>query len=332
LFILVFVREVCRIVGMRIKAKGRSAVYHCISRVVGGSMLLDKHGKEVLRKQMLYMAEFCGVQVLAYCIMSNHFHVLVRVPEKQEVSDEDLLARYAILYRRFPEKVKTLEKLLKAGGDNAVALRQQLLARMGDVSNYMKELKQRFSIWYNRNHGRFGALWAERFKSVLVEDGHYSLQTVAAYIDLNPVRAGMVDDPKDYRWCSYAQVVAGNRYFTSGLEHILESRDRDWVLSEYRKLLYLCGASKNRQSQKVLSRDKVVEVVKRGGAVSRAEMLRLKIRYFTDGMALGSREFVESYFQEHRLNFGQKRETGARRMRGMPGFFTLRDLKKEVMS
>ena len=49
-------------------------------------------------------------------------------------------------------------------------IRQGLIARMGDVSIFMKELKQRFSLWYNRHHDRFGTLWAERFKSVVKRD------------------------------------------------------------------------------------------------------------------------------------------------------------------
>jgi REP element-mobilizing transposase RayT len=64
----------------RIKVVGQSAVYHCVTRVVGGGMLLNREAKEVLRKQIRYMSEFCGVQVLTYAIMTNHFHVLVRVP------------------------------------------------------------------------------------------------------------------------------------------------------------------------------------------------------------------------------------------------------------
>ena len=49
-------------------------------------------------------------------------------------------------------------------------IHRKLLERVGDVSVYMKELKQRFSRWFNRRHDRFGTLWAERFKSVIVED------------------------------------------------------------------------------------------------------------------------------------------------------------------
>ncbi len=55
---------------------------------------------------------------------------------------------------------------------------------------YMKGFLQRFTQWFNRKHGRSGGLWEDAFKSVLVEDGAAS-RTMAAYIDLNPVRAGM---------------------------------------------------------------------------------------------------------------------------------------------
>jgi REP element-mobilizing transposase RayT len=180
----------------RLKVKDQPAVYHCVTRVVGGAMLLDKQAKEVLRKQLWYMARFCGVEILTYCIMTNHFHVLVRVPDKQELNDQALLTRFSELYGDKKGRVETLEAILKKGGEEAQAERDKLLARMGDVSLFMKELKQRFSIWYNRSHRRYGTLWAERFKSVLIEDTAACLRTVAAYIDLNPVRAGLVSGSK----------------------------------------------------------------------------------------------------------------------------------------
>jgi len=313
---------------MRVKAIGRSAVYHCVSRIVGAAHLLDDLGKEVLRKQIRYMADFCGVQVLAYCVMSNHFHVLVRVPGREEVSDDELIRRFRVLYKKQDQVVRTFEGKIRAGGEEAVALREQLLARMGDVSTYMKELKQRFSIWYNRTHKRIGTLWQERFRSVLIEGNHSSLPTVAAYIDLNPVRAGMVEDPKNYRFSSYGEAMAGSAYFRHALGHVLESADLGWVAKEYRKLLYLFGASHSRKSQKVLNRETVKQVLDAGGKVSMPEMLHLRIRYFSDGVVLGSRAFVEDFFQEHRSLFGEKRTSGARSVRHCPELFTIRDLRK----
>ena len=59
-----------------------------------------------------------------------------------------------------------------------------------DLSSFFKELKGQFAQWYNRRHERYGVLWAERFKSVLLEGGQ-AVAAVGAYIELNPVRAGL---------------------------------------------------------------------------------------------------------------------------------------------
>lgn len=60
-------------------------------------------------------------------------------------------------------------------------------------------------------------LWAERFKSVLVQDSSEGLHAVAMCIDLNPVRAGMVEDSKEYRFCGYAEAVAGKKFARKGI-------------------------------------------------------------------------------------------------------------------
>jgi len=205
----------------RIKVKGRLAVYHCVSRIVGAQRLLDDLGKEALVRLLRRLATFCGLEVITYCIMSNHFHVLVRVPAEQNPTDEELFERMKALYGKAKPREAGLlyeaEKGLHEHGRVDPDIRERMLARMGDLSEFMKEFKQRFSKWYNIRHQRFGTLWAERFRSVLVEDQSGVLETVSAYIDLNAVRAGLVEDPKDYRHCGYAAAVAGDARARSGL-------------------------------------------------------------------------------------------------------------------
>jgi hypothetical protein len=58
------------------------AVYHCMTRVVNGERVIDGVAKEVLRKQLWAVADFCGVQFRTHAILSNHFHVLLKVPGK----------------------------------------------------------------------------------------------------------------------------------------------------------------------------------------------------------------------------------------------------------
>jgi putative transposase len=83
---------------IKVRPEEGEAVYHCMTRTVNGQRLFDDRAKEILRKQLWQIADYCGVQILTYAILSNHFHVLLAVPPRAEVSDAELLRRYAILY------------------------------------------------------------------------------------------------------------------------------------------------------------------------------------------------------------------------------------------
>ena len=136
------------------------------------------------------------------------------------LSDEELLGRLGGLYSEvvvagvaadLAEARKTsIGAEDAAGGDRVGAIHARFTYRMHDLSEFMKGLLIRFTRWFNRVHSRSGTLWEERFKSVIVESGVAS-RTMAAYIDLNPVRAGMVKDPADYRWSSYGEAVGGGK-------------------------------------------------------------------------------------------------------------------------
>ena len=85
--------------------------------------MFGREEKDVFVRMMREYEAFCGVQVLSYCVMSNHFHVLVEVPPKVkgealEMSDEDFLAKmkamYSTVYYRDLEQM--LERLRSQGG------------------------------------------------------------------------------------------------------------------------------------------------------------------------------------------------------------------------
>ncbi len=156
----------------------------------------------ILVAGVLWCSAICGVRVVTYCVMSNHFHVLVEVPQRPVEMPDDaaLMASLKEVYGDGGGTGTIRQRLefFRAEGAQAEAeaLRESFFARMWDVSAFMKLLKQRFTQWFNRTHQRKGTLWEERFKSVLVEGAGTALATMAAYIDLNPVRAGIVGDPK----------------------------------------------------------------------------------------------------------------------------------------
>jgi hypothetical protein len=236
--------------------------------------------------------------------MSNHFHVLVRVRDKTTLSDNELLERVRKLYKNTPEKIATIEYAFKRGGKDAEECRKRLQERMDDVSIFMKELKQRFSIWYNNNHGRYGTLWAERFKSLLVENKRHALATVAAYIDLNPIRAAMAEDPAAYRFCGYAEAMAMGgkecKCARDGLRYVLGSKDWSVVAREYRMILFGKGAKRKAGGGgAVIDRAKVRAVLASGGTVERTELLHCGLRHLSNGAILGSAVFVDSILKQH---------------------------------
>ena len=321
---------------IKVPADEAEGVYHCMTRTVNGEKKFEEVEKDVLRKQLWQVADYCGVQVITYAILSNHFHVLVRVPQKTAVSDAELLRRFEVLYPRLTKyqtmRLEVLRAQLETNGPEAVAWRNRQNALMGDVSQFMKLLKQRFSIWFNKTHERYGTLWSERFKSVLVEPQGRAMETIAAYIDLNGVRAGVVTDPKDYRFCGYGEAVAGNERARQGLMSVAGTTTRGEAQAGYRQMLFGTGAG-GREQDGSIAIEEFERVMKEGGKLPLATVLRCRVRYFSDGAVLGSRAFVETQLAVYR-RYTQRRMHRAPRdlpdITDWAGLATLRDLRRQV--
>ena len=341
-------------------------IYHCVSRVVERRFAFGRDEKEKLRTYMRMYEGFSGCQVLAYCFMSNHIHLLLEVPPLLAggLSDDGLLRRLRFLYSEayVAEVAKRLGEHRQDGNDVAAdELHERFTYRMHSLSEFMKGFMQRFTQWFNRKHKRSGGLWEDAFKSVLVEDGVAS-RTMAAYIDLNPVRAGMITDPADYRWSSYGEAMGGGprgngKKARAGLVRALmahkgyEADAKHWagnVSKDYRIILLAEGEENLKE---VLNEDgnREVKVVRKGMKKEAVEaelaglercrdeaigkMLRCRVRYFTDGAVLGSRAFVDGVFRAYRDRFGARRKSGARKLRGngtaaAGTLWSVRDLKK----
>jgi hypothetical protein len=175
-------------------------------------------------------------------------------------------------------------------------------------------------------------LWEERFRSVLVEGTSQALSVMAAYIDLNPVRGGQVNDPKDYRWSGYGEAVAGDAAAREALLRMLPPGNED--LAAYRKLLYAQGAqegvgTEDQPVRRGFSHEEVQAVWAAGGKLSVNQLVGCRVRYFADGAVLGSKAFVNEVFTRCREQFGKNRKDGARPLRGVATdeLYSLRDLR-----
>lgn len=335
------------------KPGGKPAIYHCISRVVDRRFVFGDEEREVFRMYMRMYENFSGCRVLSYCVMSNHFHLLLEVPPMPEggISDVELLKRLRVLYsEKVVEEVAVELANARAEGGlvNGNEARVQeihgrYVRRMHSLSEYMKGLLIRFTRWFNGKHKRKGTLWEDRFKSVIVESGT-AARTMAAYIDLNPVRAGMVEDPAEYRWSSYGEAVGGGRKGNGkkAREGLVRAITSDRLTREegldaslwkdasrrYRRLMGMALErkalnAKVETSGKMRVSQNDAEALESGEnqtvlpELSLGAMLRHRVRYFTDGAVIGSKGFVDGAFRDSRDRFSERRKDGARRMRGV---------------
>jgi putative transposase len=110
-------------------------------------------------------------------------------------------------------------------------------AQVGGVSAMMQTLGRRYVRGINQRYGRTGTLWEGRFKSSVIESERYLL-TCYRYIELNPVRAGMVKHPGDYRWSSYRRhtLVIGDAWLVDHACYLALGRDVESRQTAYQAL------------------------------------------------------------------------------------------------
>ena len=287
----------------RMVVKGEPAIYHIISRTALDGYVIGDVEKDYLldlikQKSAVYFAEVVG-----FSIMCTHFHLLVKMHPGEKYSNEDIKKRFGIAYGK-DRKI----------GDGQVPFYRK---KWEDLSEYVKEIKQGFSRYYNKLHNRKGFFWSDRFKSVIVEKGE-TLVNCLAYIDLNPVRADIVEKPEAYRWNSIGyHVQRGNKdNFLSmdfGLNEFGVKRS-DERLRKYRDLVYEKGGLEING-----------EAVKEG-----CDKFRYRTRYFADSGIIGTKAFVNRHYQTFKGLFSSKHEKRPKSIGGLGEIYSLKRLSEQI--
>ena len=301
----------------RLVATGEKTVYHVISRTALPGFPLQDVEKDyfvdiIKKKSRLYFTEIIG-----YAIMGNHFHLLVRMLPETEFTDKDIEKRfkeyYGDDYDILPGEISIYRK------------------KWEKLSEFMKDVKQEFSRFYNKRHHRRGFFWGERFKSVIVQDG-FTLVNCLAYIDLNPVRAKLVERPEEYRWSSIGYHVQTNNMdqFLSldfGMKDFGVRSDKR--LREYRRDLYEKGGED--KGRKIKIDEKIVEKErKRDFQLSETDRFLYRTRYFTDSGVIGSKEFVSRNYKRFQHVFRSKHEKKPKAVKGIDGMYSLKRLAESI--
>jgi len=276
---------------------GRPGLYHITSRVVDKRIIFGEKERARFLKLAKGYAVFGGIDLVSWCLMGNHFHLMVRVraEDAAELSDEEVLDRCSHIYEGWK-----LERLrANYEGSPSEASRKQLLdpfrERMGSLPEYVGQVKKAFTLWYNFRSNRCGTLWEGRYHSTLMEHEEEEsrvkqvglgglAQVIAAYIDLNPLRAGEVAEPEENDWSGYGRAVRGDAVALAGLRLLWgeEVGGRKDLLQVHRCAVYEEGHE-----------EKVPESgpkTKRRG-IAREKVLRVR-QEWSKARALGSARFV----------------------------------------
>ena len=187
--------------------------YHCISRCVRGAFLCGEgyeHRKDWIEKRIELLAQNFAISVAGFSVMDNHIHLLVRL-DPDDVgrwSDEEVLRRWIAIYPP-PTLAMDDEKVVKMWLDHHAKDEQRMAKireRLADLGWFMKALKEPLSRLANKEDECKGAFWEGRFKSIAILDEE-ALLSVCAYIDLNPVAAGIAETPESSKHTSVRQRV-----------------------------------------------------------------------------------------------------------------------------
>jgi REP element-mobilizing transposase RayT len=270
--------------------------------------------KDYLVKLIRELGKLYFTEIIGYCIMGNHFHALIKMLPESDFSDEEIKQRFGTFFG---------EKRLLSDGQIPF-----FREKYANLSEFIKEIKMGFSRFYNRRHNRRGFFWGDRFKSVIVEKGE-TLINCLAYIDLNPVRAGIVKKPEDYRWSSmgyHTQTNNKNNFLSLdfGLKEFGEFNENE-RFRKYRKFVYETGAIDYRKGAKIHAKT-VDKERRRDFKISKADRFKQRTRYFTDSGIIGSKEFVRDNFLRFKHLFQTKKDRLPKRVIGLDGVYSLKRL------
>jgi putative transposase len=182
--------------------------YHCLARCVRRAFLCGEdsltgqsyeHRKPWIVDKLKELTGVFAIDVCAYAVMSNHYHVVLRVDpaRAQEWSDEEVIGRWRQLFRGgvLVERFLKGETTTRAERDKVAELTAQWRERLRDISWFMRCLNESIARQANQEDGCKGRFWEGRFKSQALLDER-ALLACMVYVDLNPIRAGIAETPE----------------------------------------------------------------------------------------------------------------------------------------
>lgn len=209
--------------------------YHIISRCVRRAFLCgqDKfssrdysHRRQWIEDKLFALGQVFAIDIAAYAIMNNHYHLVLRIDVEtaHAWSMQDVFEQYAKLHSCAPlvEHYRDGHTLTPAQLLIVGEFAQEYRTRLSSISWFMKLLNQHIAVKANREDHCTGKFWESRFKSQALLDSA-ALLTCMAYVDLNPIRAGIAKTPETSEFTSIQTRLSRNtRQVTNSKDSLLK--------------------------------------------------------------------------------------------------------------
>ena len=183
--------------------------YHCMARCVRRAFLFGEdsvtgrsynHRKAWVVDKLAFLADVFAIDVCAYAVMSNHYHLVLRVDvdECESWSMDQVITRWTSLFagNALVNRYVSGEAISKAEIMKVSEFAELWRQRLCDISWFMRVLNESIARMANEEDECKGRFWEGRFKSQALLD-EAAVLACMVYVDLNPIRAGITDLPED---------------------------------------------------------------------------------------------------------------------------------------
>jgi putative transposase len=274
----------------RAKVESGDAFYHIFCKVAGPKadyypFTADPAKRDKFIQLLNHFTQAYYCQLITYCVMGNHYHIVVRFEESSPKSRQDLEARAALLY---PNN----EVWRKGWSEDHW---DKFSQRLHDMSEFMRNVQQAFTRWVNKKEKTSGSFWRDRFKSVILADGD-SVLDCALYVDLNPVRAGLVTHPEDWEGGAYFMRSIQQDQQLMSLHEVMDLPMAENADKAYREQLYYRGNVQSKEKDFFIP-DHIVEREAERGFEQSGRYLK-RVSYLSRGYVVGKREAVENWLDK----------------------------------
>lgn len=259
--------------------------YHVYNRVACEKDRMPLSETEQSRETFIQYLDFYSqayrCQLATYVVMGNHYHLILKMDSYEKLSRKELLESAKLFY---PNTFDQTNRWSEAHWE-------QFNRRLFNLADLMRNIQQGFARWYNKNHKRRGRFWADRFKSTILL-GEESLLECMQYVDLNPIRAGLVKRPENYQYGGFALRMSREKHELCKLNDLVGEISHKKALESYRALIYTRGSISTKENKSEICSKALDQELARNFDFSYSEEKRDHFRFYVDGLVVGSKEKI----------------------------------------